>query len=171
MSLKKYLNQYPKEELILQITELHKKFKDVKSYYEVSMNPNSIKVKEEAKKKITKCFSLNINVGAPLNLREARKIITDFKKLSLPDENVIDLMLHYVERGIIYTNSFGDIDMPFYNSVAGMSYDACMLIQKNNLQGSFNDRCLKMCKDTKGIGWGFHDELCFYYEKFIQPKK
>jgi len=54
MSLKKYLQQFSKEQLIGQIIELNVKYKEVKSYYEFSLNPNSNKAKEETKKIIGK---------------------------------------------------------------------------------------------------------------------
>ena len=76
-------------------------------------------------------------------------------------------MLFYVECGVIYTNAFGDIDEPFYNSIAGMFHDACVFIQKNNLETIFKQRCLKIVTDTDGIGWGFHDEVSEYYYNFI----
>lgn len=166
MSIKKYLQQFSKEQLIAQIIELSTKYKDVKTYYEFSINPNSTKAKDDAKKIIGKCICPDINYD--LKLREARKAITGFKKLSPVEKDIIDVMLFYVECGVNYTNAFGDIDEPFYNSIAGMFHDACILIQKHNLQAIFKQRCLKMVTETDGIGWGFHDEISEYYYSFIQ---
>ncbi len=166
MSLKKYLQQFSKEQLIAQIIELNTKFKDVKTYYEFSINPNSTKAKDEAKKIIGKCICPDINYD--LKLREARKAITGFKKLSPGEKDIIDVMLFYVECGVNYTNAFGDIDEPFYNSIAGMFYDACLFIQKHNLETVFKQRCLKIVTETDGIGWGFHDEVSNHYYSFIE---
>ena len=166
MSLKKYLRQFSKEQLMEQIIELHKKYKDVKTYYEFSINPNSDKAKEETKKIIRKCISTNINYD--LKLREARKAITGFKKLSPTENDIADVMLFYVECGVIYTNDFGDIDEPFYNSIAGMFHDAGEFIKANGMQEQFKQRCKKIMDDTDGIGWGFHDELSDYYYEFFE---
>ena len=168
MSLKKYLQQFSKEQLIAQIVELNIKYKDVKTYYEFSINPNSIKAKQEAKKIIGKCICPSINYD--LKLREARKAITGFKKLSPTESDIADIMLFYVECGVNYTNAFGDIDEPFYNSIAGMFHDACLFIQKHNLEIVFKQRCLKIVTETDGIGWGFHDEVSDYYYNFIEKK-
>ena len=77
-------------------------------------------------------------------------------------------MLHYVECGVKFTNDYGDISEPFYNSVAGMFCDACDHIQKNGLKSLFKERCRKIMHDTDGIGWGFHDELAQYYYDFFE---
>ncbi|HVA99544.1 MAG TPA: DUF6155 family protein [Bacteroidia bacterium] len=171
MSLKKYLQQFRKEQLIAQIIELNAKYKDVKTYYEFSINPNSDKAKEEAKKIINKCISTNINTngGPKLKLQEARKAITGFKKLSPTENDIADVMLFYVECGVNYTNSFGDINEPFYNSIAGMFHDASKYIQTNGMQAQYKQRCKKIMDDKANIGWGFHDELSDYYYDFIEP--
>lgn len=168
MSLNKYLQQFSKEQLIAQIMELNAKYKDVKAYYEFSINPDSDKAKEDAKKIISKCISTNINCN--LKLREARKAITDFKKLSPAEKDIAEVMLFYVECGILYTNTFGDIDEPFYNSIAGMFYDAGKYIYTNGMQAPFKQRCKKIMEDTENIGWGFHDEISeCYYDFFEKP--
>ena len=165
MSLKKYLQQFTKEQLIVQIVELNSKYKDVKTYYEFSINPGSTKAKDDAKKAIGKYICPDINYD--LKLGEARKVITGFKKISPLEKDIADLMLFYVERGVIYTNAFGDINEPFYNSIAGMFYGVCEFIQKNNLESIFKQRCFKVVTDADGIGWGFHDEISDYYYEFF----
>ncbi len=172
MSIKKYLQQFSKEQLIAQIIELNAKYKDVKTYYEFSINPNSDKAKEEAKKIISKCISTNINTNgsAKLKLREARKAVTGFKKLSPTENDMADVMLFYVECGVNYTNAFGDIDEPFYNSIAGMFHDACMYIKTNGIQNQLKQRCKKIVDDARNTGWGFYDELSDYYSDFIESE-
>lgn len=162
MSIKKYLKQFSKEQLIEQIIELHKKYKDVKTYYEYTLNPNSNTQTDKVKKTIHKLFNPSSDQGP--KLREARKEVNEFRKLSPPAENLADIMLHYVECGVQYTNNYGDINESFYTSVASMFYDACEFIKTNGLQEQFKARCRKIMDDTDGIGWGFHDELseCYY---------
>src|SRR6218665_344021 len=138
MSLKKYLQQFSKEQLIGQIIELNVKYKEVKAYYEFSLNPNSNKAKEETKKIIGKCISTDIGAAGPdLKLREARKSITNFKKLSPSESDIADVMLFYAECGIEYTIFFGDIGGSFYDNIAGMFYDACKHIKANGIQAQF----------------------------------
>ena len=166
MSLKKYLNQFSKEQIIEQIVELHKKYKDVRAYYEFTLNPDSNAQADKVKKIIQKLF--NPPFGQDPKLREARKEVNGFKKLSPPPESLADVMLHYVECGVQFTNNYGDINEPFYNSVAGMFHDAGEFIKTNRIQELFKERCKKIMNDTDGIGWGFHDELCDYYYEFFE---
>ena len=166
MTLKKHLTQFNKEQLIEQIQELHKKYKDVKTYYEFTLNPNSNAQADKVKKLIHKLF--NPPFGQDPKLRDARKEVTGFKKLSPPEDAIADVMLHYVESGVQFTNNYGDINEPFYNSVAGMFHDACKFIKANGLQEQFKNRCEKIMNDTDGIGWGFHDELSDYYYEFFE---
>lgn len=165
VTLKKYLAGFSKEQLIGQILELSKKFKNVKSYYDFSINPDVSQQTEKVKAIILQCFFPSR--GYKLRLKDARKAVNDFKKLSPDEESLIDTMIYYVECGVRFTNDFGDIDEPFYNSVAGMFRQAGALyihIAKNK---EFHDRAEKIMNDTSGIGWGFHDELAdIYYNHF-----
>jgi len=170
MSLKKYLQQFSKEQLIGQIIELNVKYKEVKAYYEFSLNPNSNKAKEETKKIIGKCISTDIGAAGPdLKLREARKAITNFKKLSPSESDLADVMLFYAECGIEYTIFFGDIGGSFYDSIVGMFYDACKHIKANGIQAQFMPRCKQTADKTATIGWGLHDALSGYCRDFFDP--
>jgi len=165
MSLKKYLDQFTKMQLIEQILELQKKYKDVKTYYEFTLNLTSPAQADKVKKAIHKLF--NPSSMSDPKLREARREVSLFRKLSPPEDSVADVMLHYVECGVEFTNNYGDINEPFYNSIASMFYDACEYIQKNELQNLFKERCRKIMYATDGIGWGFHDELSQYFYDFF----
>src|SRR4030042_906659 len=56
MTLKKYLQQFTKEQLIEQINELHKKYKEVKDYYSFCLNPDEKKTVEKYKAIIYESF-------------------------------------------------------------------------------------------------------------------
>ena len=165
MTLKKYLSQFSKEQLIEQILELNKKYKDVKAYYQFSLNPDLTAKKEKVKNAVYECFFPKR--GYKLRLAAARKIISDFKKLEPDAESLADVMMRYVESGVEFTNEYGDIDEPFYNSVAGMFGNALKLIKENGLQETFIVRVKKIMNDTKDFGWGFHDELRSIYHDYF----
>ena len=76
-------------------------------------------------------------------------------------------MMHYVESGVEFTDEYGDIDEPFYNSIAGMFGNAGKLIKENGAKEIFKTRAQKIMDNTSDIGWGFHDELSsIYYDYF-----
>jgi hypothetical protein len=166
MTLKKYLQQFTKEQLIEQINELHKKYKEVKDYYSFCMNPDDEKTVEKYKAIIYESFYPKR--GFKLSLSQARKAISDFKKLSPSPAHVADVMVYFVECGVLFTNDFGDIDESFYNSMEGMFEDASVFIRKNNLENLFKERCKKLMEDSSDIGWGFHDFLSDAYYQFFE---
>ncbi len=94
MSIKKYLSQFSKEQLINQILELNKKYKDVKAYYEFSINPDITPKKGNVKEAVLECFFPKR--GYKLRLKDARKAISDFKKLEPDIESLADVMIYYV---------------------------------------------------------------------------
>lgn len=97
----------------------------------------------------------------------ARKAVTDFKKVSRSRVELADLMLHYVEMGVRFTNEYGDIDEPFYNSMESMYDNVLKLIVEEKMRDQFQYRCNKIVIDTSGIGWGFHDALGnMYHDTF-----
>ncbi len=107
--------------------------------------------------------------GYKLRLKDARKLISDFKKLSPDDESLADAMIYYVECGVRFTNDFGDIDEPFYNSIAGMFRDVGKFVQANTLTSLFKERAEKIMNETSDIGWGFHEDLAdTYYNHFVE---
>ncbi len=165
MSLKKHLTQFSKEQLILQIIELHKKYKDVQTYYKFTLNPDSNSQAEKVKKKIHKLFNPGF---ADPKLREARKEITGFKKLSQSPEALADVMVWYVECGVEFTNNYGDINEAFYSSIEKIFSDACEYIRANGLEKEFKTRGQEIMRSTENIGWGFHDQLCEIYYDFFQ---
>jgi len=109
-----------------------------------------------------------------LNLRVARKALTDFKKVARDPRSTIDLMLFYVEQGILCTRKYGDIDEPFYNSVVSVCQRAVELLvtQKDaTMIDHFRPRLAQIVYDTAGMGWGFHDDLREIYENELPPKE
>ncbi len=113
----------------------------------------------------------NPDRGMPsLQLAAARKALNDFKKACADPLQVIDFMLFYVEQGVICTNSYGDIDAPFYESLLSVYNRAAQLAQKlsDPMQiESLRPRFAKIVRDTGSIGWGFHDGLEEIYWDFL----
>lgn len=60
----------------------------------------------------------------------AKKAIRDFKKISGKPLYIIDIMLHYVDQGVNFTEQYGDIGEPFYNSMEKMFEEAIKLAEK-----------------------------------------
>lgn len=159
------LNKLDKERLIKHISELYKKYKPVKEYFDFYINPDEKKLLEQYKEKVTEGFFPKR--GYQLKLSISRKAINDFKKLGTSVESLADLLLHFVENGVEFTNEYGDIDENFYTSVENTYSNALELIDKSGLLDKFEKRAYKIVTDTDGIGWGFHDYLGdLYYQHY-----
>jgi hypothetical protein len=164
--IKASLNKLEKEELIKHISELCIKYKPVKEYFDFYVNPNEKKILEQYKEKVAEGFFPKR--GHQLKLSTSRKAINDFKKLGTSVESIADLLLHYVENGVEFTNEYGDIDENFYTSIENTYSNALNLISKNGLLAKFKKRAYKIVTDTEGIGWGFHDTLGDIYYKHYE---
>ena len=157
---KKHLQSLSQEELVEEILKFSKKFKDVKAHYEMDLggNKKQAAIVEEFKKKNKKQYFPTRGYGDPKAV-EIRKIISDFKKISVFPYDIADITLYRVEMAVDFTNAYGDIDERFYDSTANAYEDALKIITKNDLQKYFIERCTKIQNDTSDIGWGFADQI------------
>lgn len=163
--LKEYLLRQSQAELIKDITELFGKSDAVKEYYQMRVSGGSDSdLLDKYKAAIKKEFFPARGHGEG-RLSIARKPVLEYKKIAASPANLADLMLYYVEMGVEFTNTYGDIDEPFYNSMTRMYVQAVKLIIKEKLQEQLEERCEQIVFDTSGIGWGFHDDLSAIYDE------
>ncbi|MEM6737343.1 MAG: DUF6155 family protein [Bacteroidota bacterium] len=101
--------------MLKHISELYKKFKSVKEYFDFYVDPDEKKLIEQYKEKVTEGFFPKR--GYQLKLSISRKAIKAFKKLGTSAESLADLLLHFVENGVQFTNEYRDIDENFYTSI------------------------------------------------------
>jgi hypothetical protein len=100
--------------------------------------------------------------GEPkLKLREARKAINDYRKATGNLPGTAELLMTYVEQGAEFTSDYGDIDEPFYNSVASALNELATLLRREapEVYPQFRHRLAKVEQITQGVGWGFHDHI------------
>jgi hypothetical protein len=166
--LKNYLKQVSKEQLADDIAELFKKFEPVRDYYQTRLLP------EDSNQVIAKYKAIIRNEFFPARgfgearLSVARKAVSEYKKICRTNASLADLMLFYVEQGVQFTDAYGDIDEPFYNSMGSMFKKAAEFIVKHELQDAFEDRCRRIVSNTSEVGWGFHDELSDIYNEHFK---
>lgn len=112
--LKKCLSQMTNAEIIDLICKLNKNSKEVQSMLDVEFGGNGAedKIVLECKEKIEKEI-----LGKNLSLKNAKKVISDFKKVCRNKENYAELLLYYVECGMSLIEKYGDIYEAFYTSM------------------------------------------------------
>lgn len=165
--VKNILKNQSKEELVKLIIDSYKVIPQLKEYITARYADKDTieQIAEVYKNKIYNVFFPK-SMRTQFKISNAKKVISDFKKLCSDKKIVIDLMLYYVEMGVEFTNSYGDIDEDFYDSVEGMYEDLVNDINKCKNSEIFEIYChrLKAVVDnTEGIGWGFHDGLEYIY--------
>lgn len=163
--LNKKLKEFNQKELIQLVTELYNLNKDVQDFLSSKfMGEEAVEeLFEKAKKAINDEFFPDRGFGK-MRLSEARNAITKFKKTTGDQLGTLDLMLFYVEVGTEFTNTFGDIDGKFYNSMVSMYNKVIIECNKNeNLFKIFHNRLFSVVEESEGIGWGYYDDLCDLY--------
>jgi len=164
-NLKKELIQLNQKELIDLVFEIFKQNKDVQLFLSNKFLGEEaiIDLYVQTKKKIKDEFFPERGFGK-LRIGEAKKEISNFKKLSSDEERTLDLMLFFVELGTKFTNTYGDIDSRFYNSMLSM-YDKVVFECNKNEQYHtiFKERLYSVVQNSSGIGWGYHDTLSEIY--------
>jgi hypothetical protein len=170
--LKKHLRKKSDAELVEEIAELYKKFDTVKEYYRASFFNDDEAVLQKYKDVITEeFFPRSLHADPKARLSVARKAVRDYKKVGCSDSGYAEIMLHYVEVGIEFTNTYGDIDSPFYSSMVNMYFDAADFIKNHSMETLFQERLYKMVLDTQDCGWGFHDSLVETYLDVISSEE
>jgi len=164
--LKSELKKQDKETLIKYISDLYKRYKPVKEYFDFHINPDEKRLVEKYKEKVNEGFYPKR--GRNLNLAASRKAINEFKKYGPSAESLVDLLLYYVECGVRFTNKYGDIDANFYISVENTYLNAIKLMKKESILNKFRDRVESIVNETSGIGWGFHDFLRDIFDDFYK---
>src|ERR1039458_1446731 len=106
--LKRYLSGRSREELAGDIADLFRRLAPVRDYYQSKIFPlNDSDLRMKYKKLIEHEFFPDHGFGKS-RLSVARKAVSDYRKISDSYEGAADLMLYYVERGVEFTNQYGD---------------------------------------------------------------
>jgi HEPN domain-containing protein len=145
---------------------LFSKFDQVKEYYESTLTDSS-EILAEYKAKLEKEYMPKRGYGKARS-SEARKIVSEFKKVAKNVEDVIELILYRAEIMLAFTNAYGDIDMPFYDTLCRAYEEACKLIVKYNLQEKYKAQCEGMIDKTRNFGWGVTDDMEQVFEEYFK---
>ncbi|OLS40717.1 DUF6155 family protein [Bacillus sp. MRMR6] len=162
--LKKQLKQFEQKELIELVVEMFKANKEVQDFLASKfLGDEAIEeLFHQARKKIKNEFFPDR--GDPkLRLAEAKKEITTFKKLTNDEKRTADLMLYYVELGVEFTCTYGDISEGFYSSMVKM-FDqvASQCDRDEELYKVFSERLENVVSEAPE-GWWFQDALLESY--------
>ena len=105
-----------------------------------------------------------------LSLRNAKAVLSGFKKTVKNKEDYFDLELYYIELGTAYTNEYGDINEAFYSSLISVFADFCENVKQSggsDFLHSVRMRLDKLNEETQDIGWGYGYEIGELYSELI----
>ncbi len=162
--LTKYLASLTKQQLIGEIQKLYAAFPEVRARYEVELSEDTSAILKRYKDKIYEEYFPKRGYGkARSNI--SNKPITDYRKIANHPKDIIELLLFRTETMLKFTNAYGDIDEPFYNSLGSSYRIACELIQREQLQERYKIYCYDILESTRSIGWGLWGNLWTSYEE------
>jgi hypothetical protein len=164
--IKSHFLTLSKDELLKVIQDLYQLNNDNKVFINSHLGLGDSETLAQPYRKVIKQV-FNPDRGFPsLSLQAARKALNDFKKASASPEAIVDMMIFYVEQGVVCTLNYGDINEAFYSSLERLFEDAITLLNKKGnpeMAEAFRPRIERILADTSVIGWGFHDYISDVY--------
>lgn len=154
---KKHLSGMSFDEIIADITTLYKDIPAVREYYLAKLCPAAeTTILEKYKKIIENEFFPNRGFGKA-RASVVRKAINDFKKVAKSPYNIVDLLFFHVSIGVDFTNSYGDIDDPFYTSLENSFEQALKYSVNHGIDDEVKENAEMLLEKCQGFGWGFSD--------------
>ncbi len=167
--IKKAVRDFTRTDLIALITDIAKACPQAGEYLTLhfSSSDKGKEVLETYREKVEYEFYPPRGFGR-LNLREAKKAISDFRKICDDKYYVVDLMLFYVENCVRFTDDYGDIDEAFYNSACSMYESVVKAINAEDMEFyiAFEDR-IRLAAENACEGWGFYDDMMDIYHEIV----
>ncbi len=157
-SLIKHLDKSDKEDIIGEVLTLFDKFKNVKEFYTAELTGEANPMLERYKKKITIAYSSENPKERRTNLN-VNKLLKEFKKISIYERELTDLMLHRVECGITAFNKNTNRSATFYNCIANSFEEAIKLISANDYHDEFRQRINLLLKSSEPGKFGIQERL------------
>lgn len=143
-----HLNKSDKEDIIIEVLTLFDKFKSVKEFYSAELTDEKNPLLERYKKKITEAYASPNPKQKTTNIN-LNRLINDFRKVSIYDHEVIELMLYRVECGV---NAFvlkNKRTSTFYGCILSTFEQAVKLMMADGSQDEFRQRVKGILKDAE----------------------
>ena len=96
-----------------------------------------------------------------VSIKDAKKVLSDYKKATNDKMGLIHLMIHYVECGTHFLCEFGDMYAQYYNSLLSVFENAVLLMKTcphEDIQ-DFIERLYGVSAKASGMGWGYSDVI------------
>ncbi|GAB5540052.1 MAG: hypothetical protein Salg2KO_21550 [Salibacteraceae bacterium] len=162
--VRKELHELEKEELIYHISELYKKYSDVKEYFDFYTNPDEEVILEKFKARVHEGFYPKR--GWRLKLYRSRKAINEFKKLGISEQATAALLLYFTEVAVMYAREKRVKTEAFYNRLATSFEKALEYMEKHNLLDTFEPQCALVVKRCERFPWKCDEQTEAAYNRY-----
>lgn len=161
--LNQYLKQLSHDQLIDLVKACYGASKDVEKFLAVRILGDEAMASlfEEYRKKIEQVFFPKRGIGK-LRLQDAKKLISEFEKLTGSVEYIIELKLVHLENAIEFMNGYGYYDEAIYKSIVLQFADVIEMLVKDETGELFSDyeeRIERIVWNSGEIGGFLEDEL------------
>jgi hypothetical protein len=147
-ALLKHLHKSDKDDIIGEVITLFDKFKNVKEFYSAELSDEANPLLEQYKKKIAKAYA-SANPKEKTTNINVNRLINQFKKVSIYERELADLMIFRVECGVDAFTHNNKRSATFYNCIAATFEDAVKLIVANGYINEFRKRIDKIVHDSE----------------------
>ncbi len=155
MIKKTQLKKQDKDELINLIVALSRLNEDNEVFIKTKLHNEIEDLIKLSHKKLDKAFCCFEN----LSLRDARKVLTDFRKLCDDKEKLLDLYFYYINCANDLDKHEWRLQENFYNAIERVfTMIFGILREDRNLFGKYKDKLKKTIKESNE-GWGLRDFL------------
>ena len=165
---RQHLATWDKPSLLALVKDLYDSFAENRDFIQARClaEDGGGPVLESYRSKIVEQFFPKRGLGK-LKLAEARKAIRDYRKATGSIPGTAELLMSYVENGVKFTNEYGDVEERFYNSVESALDELSALLRgpARELYPQFRERLAVVEKETRDVGWGFHDFIAGVVEQ------
>lgn len=162
--VKKELEKLDQEELIHHISELYKKHKAVKEYFDFFANPDEDELLEEFKGRIHEGFYPKS--GKKLKVYKARKAINDFKKLAYSPEKVASLLIYFTQVSTLHARSNKSKTETSYVRIESSFEAALKYMQQHLILEQFKEESESIVERCVPMPWNCHHRMKSIFETY-----
>lgn len=162
LDIKKTLSKCSERDLLKLIADLYALSKSNKVFLEARFVKND-EVLARYKSIIKKCIAPHEpwKNNQQISIKDAKKVISDYKKATNDTIGLIELMVCYVEYGTDFLCEFGDMYEQYYYSLESVFSNALKLMKTFEYEevAHFEKRLQVVVKKADSTGWGYCDAI------------
>jgi len=149
--VKKELATLSQDQLIHHIVEVYKRYPHAKEYFDFYVNPDEKVILEKYKERVHEGFYPAR--GRRLKLYRSRKALNEFKKLGVSPEADAELMLYFIEVGIVYAREKRPTGEAYYERLLNMLEKLLTHLVKASLLDEYNESLSHVVERAEGLPW------------------